>query len=413
MTRWLMRAAACACCVLFGMTTHRCAVAQDPAPPSVQSPQVAEPANAAAPGADESAPLAGAATETQPPLPSEELAEARHELRLRARELEESFGVGSPAEAAWKIYLKWENLVPQLSDDAPTDAASLEKLDEVLFRLRADEQGLEGEPFTNLAAAIERYRDLVPWAEAIETPIDAAAELRKELEGLEESRARDAETPTTETAREISKFLHYLEMWGFRPDLIASIRDRYAHPNVWLHISARMIARVPTEPVNTTEPVRDCILGTTICGEAQTCGKVTLGLCDGADHIALAATLVGQIYSRTTGYHKPVRIQSRSTTDFNAVKRADISDEAFVSRGASAHANTHTTILSIVKLGRQLMHKLVVKIAWKRALSQKPQAEAIASRHAERTIEARFDERLDAVLAVSYTHLTLPTIYSV
>jgi hypothetical protein len=400
MTRLLMRLAVVgACCVLVGHVANRHVVAQEvePAPQVIEAPSLVEPP------ADTLSELVDAAAEAPAPVPSpsEELADARNELRQRARELEESFAADRPQLMAWKEYLKWDKLLLQLSDDAPTDADSLETLNQILRRLRDEEQPVfKGEPFTNLAGAIERYRDIVSWSAQVASESEAEVEKDNDerLKSLKEYFSPQAPTLTTEAARKISEILNAFNLQRILPDLVAVIRDRYLHPNVWLHISARMIARVPTEPVDTTQPVNDCILGTTICGVAHTCGKATLGLCDSPDHIDLVATLVGQINSRTTGYKKPVQIQSRSTTPFHAVKRAEISDEAFTSRGAVAHADTHTTILSIVKVGKQFLHRLIVKIAWKRVRQQKGQAEAIASRHAEKAIEVRFDERLDTNL---------------
>jgi hypothetical protein len=400
MMRLLMRlAAAWLCCVLVGQSVTRRVAAQEAGPPAGPLPQVADAPSAGEPPVDAPVEPGDAAAEASA---IEELAKARDELRQRARELEESFAVDSPKWIALKEHLKWNSLVLHFSDEAPTDADSLEALDQILRRLRDDsEEEFKREPFTNLAKAIERYRGLVSWAAEIASTPPAVLEEDNEegAKRLREILALPATTLTTETARTISEIINSFKLQKIYLDLVAAALDRYSHPNVWIHVSARMIARVPTDPVNTTQPVRDCILGTTIRGEAHTCGNATLGVCPAADHIALVASLVGQIDSRTTGYNKPVRIQSRSTTPFNAAKRAEISPAAFASRRAVAHADTHTTILSIVKVGKQFLHKLIVKIAWKRAREQKEQAEAIASRHAERAIEAGFDERFDAKLA--------------
>lgn len=397
MMRLSMRLAAVwLCCVLVWQSVARRTAAQEPGLPASPSPQVADAPIGSEPAVDAAAAAARAT--------SEELAKARDELRQRARELEESFLADNPKWTALKEYLKWNRLVALFSEDAPTDADSLEVLEQILGRLRDDSQGeFQREPFTNLAMALERYRDLVSWADELAStpPGELLEDNDESAKRLRDVLALPATTLATETALTINKIIDSFQLQKIHLDLVAAALDRYSHPNVWIHISARMITRVPTDPVDTTQPVRDCILGTTIRGEAHTCGNATLGVCPAADHIALVASLVGQIDSRTTGYKKPVRIQSRSTTPFNAAKRAEISPAAFATLRAVAHADTHTTILSIVKVGKQFLHKLIVKIAWKRAREQKAQADAIASRHAEQAIEAQFDEQFDEKLATA------------
>jgi hypothetical protein len=77
-----------------------------------------------------------------------------------------------------------------------------------------------------------------------------------------------------------------------------------------------------------------------------------------------------------------------------------LNDEQFLATPVSARADTHTRIQSINKRGGQFGARLVEKIAWRRAMEQKGQAERISSRHTEERVEREFAETVERDLGL-------------
>lgn len=332
------------------------------------------------------------------PVSEERFAAVRTELSERAEALQAALGRGSAFADEWNRYLHWDKLAPSLSPESEIDARATRDLEEVLSKLRANQPGLELPVFVELAKAIEQCRSLAPWA-AAERSRDTREDYVRLMAAFERQLRRHAKAATTETSWQVGRILGVVEAIGDSPLLASAVRRRYVQPNIYAVGSARLIGRIPTEPVNNRQPVTDCILGTSIYGTANTLGAVRLAPLDAADRVELAVYFSGQTYSSTKGYNKPVRIRSSGVTSFSAAKRVAIADAGFSTGPSSAAAATSTKIKSINKTGGQFGHKLVEKIAWKRAGQQKRQAEQIASRHAEQRIASGFDEQLQATLA--------------
>ena len=62
------------------------------------------------------------------------------------------------------------------------------------------------------------------------------------------------------------------------PSLTAAVRRALSHPNLYLHVSNRLVQSRIGGPISDTSPVRDCILGTSIYGTGWTNGQLTTEL---------------------------------------------------------------------------------------------------------------------------------------
>ncbi|HBE67719.1 MAG TPA: hypothetical protein DDW52_06175 [Planctomycetaceae bacterium] len=182
--------------------------------------------------------------------------------------------------------------------------------------------------------------------------------------------------------------------------LLTELRKLCKRPNLWLFISDDLINAFVDSAVNLppeTQSVDECILGTSIQGTAIVYPAVGIVLRENPSYAALTVKLDGNATSNTIGYQKPVRILATGQSSFWSNKCLDIPN--FVTSPASASACTDTVICSIQKVGRQCLSRLIERIAWKRALQQKPQADLVASRKFARRVETSFDERLDPLMA--------------
>jgi hypothetical protein len=335
--------------------------------------------------------LAWASRGDHTPISPAQFDEVRADLRTKARALEAALARTPQGAKAWTTYLLLDRLQPVLADDFRPTSESLADLDEVLRRFHANQPGLELPVFTNVAKAIARYRSLATWA-ATARVRDSRPLYERYLTDLAKLLERHRERGTVETTRQVARALGVVDSLGQSPDFVKTARSAYAHSNVFGAVSTAFITRAPNRPVDRITPVRDCILGTSIFGSAHTLGGVKYVVENSADSIQLAIYFSGEAHSRTRGFHKPVQVNSTGVTTFWATKTVALTDDQFISTPAVADASTHTQIHSIQKTGGQFAHRLIEKIAWKRAAEQKGQAEAVSSAHTRERVLREFEE---------------------
>jgi hypothetical protein len=206
---------------------------------------------------------------------------------------------------------------------------------------------------------------------------------------------RHGDRPTTETTWEVGRVLGIIEGIGQSADFVSAVRRRYVKPNIQAVVAGSVIRRLPDRRRDELRPVRDCILGTTIIGQASTSTEVEYSLGDSADTIALAIHLTGAADSNNNGFNGPVRIRTRGRTNYYASSLLYLNDDQFVATPVSATADTNTRIQSINKRGGQFGARLVEKIAWQRAMEQKRQAEQVSSRHTEQRVANEFTQTVE------------------
>lgn len=342
--------------------------------------------------------LAWAARGDHLPVTDESLSPIRAKLRNAAQQLENRLGGSNSFAQNWKKFLNWSSLEPHFSDDAAITGQSLRDLDIVLRRFRSNHPGLENSVFVNTADALEQYREVAFW-HALGKRRDTRPLYAKTLLDLEKHVTRNLEKPSVESARQVGKILGTIQQLSHSPQLVKQIQAKFKRPNIWANFSSHALQRLAQRPVSDTTPVRDCILGASVSGTANSNGMLNLRTLPANDHIALELQLVGNIQSDTFSFKKPVRVGSHGSTDFVATKELQISDERFLVLPASTQAHTSTQVRSIKKTGGKFGHRLIEKIARKKVAESKPQAEYIAARHAEQKVSAKFDRQ---VLAAVY-----------
>ena len=339
---------------------------------------------------DDLASLVQQAREDFQPVAPEQLAHARADLTQRMEELERFVRPSTPNGQRWMRYLRWDALQAELAQDGPP---RLEALDATLERLRQNETGLELPQFRRLAEALERYRNLVAvsmWenpAELYGRQLDA---LERDLEAY-----RNEPTPANEAA--LSQRLRILHDLGQAPELVAAIRREYARPNAFIDVSTALVA-AGTEPFNRRERITDSILGTRISGDAHTSGAMEVASIPSEDRAILQFRSRGRSTSQNVGHNGPAVIHSTGHTNFTAIKRVELSDEAFVSLPSQATARTDSDIHSIAKRGGGLGSRIVSNQGWQRARQTKGQTDAIAADHAEDRIERQFNRDVNEEL---------------
>ena len=167
-----------------------------------------------------------------------------------------------------------------------------------------------------------------------------------------------------------------------------AIQHYCVQPNLVGQMSAVVVGAGIVEPVDDTQSLRDCILGTDIQSTAHTVGQTSVELQPDPDRGLLDTLFFGTTHSDNIGYHGPVTIYSSATTRLAACKRLWIEETGLSAYPGVSNAVTEVQICDIQSnKGR----RLVERMAWKRAGQQQGEAEQVASRHAE----ARLNERVD------------------
>ena len=342
------------------------------------------------------------------PVTPRRVAAARQRLERAIVALDDWLGDDKTYREGWHKYLQWSTLQSQLVDRQEVDAKSLRALAQPYRRLRSNQTGLELPVFTDLAAALEHYTNLASMSLArdqqrvYEVRIDELSELLSKYEVA----------PTTEARFAIGQRLGWLDGIEQSPELTAAVRAVLSRPNLYVDVSSGTISHVASRPIRETRPVRELILGTHIRGTALTSGRLDVRLLPSEASARFALDVVGAIEGRTRGYHPPVRIRSSSYTRYTAGKTVEFDGAAIVSQPTWARAQTSSRIHSIRKMGGPFLHRMVERVAWKRAQQQRGRASRIASRKAERRIIRGFDEQVGTAISKAQARyrdsMTLP-----
>ena len=215
----------------------------------------------------------------------------------------------------------------------------------------------------------------------------------KQLDALQKDIEAYHKEPDAQNAARLTQRLRIIDSVGQAPKLVDAVRDDLAHPNAFVNIATAYIA-AGTKAVDRCDPVTDCILGTSIHGDAHTTATVGVASIPSDDKAVLEFTSMGHVWSQNVGYNGPAVIHSTSDTDYTATKRVEFSDAAFTAGPSHTDATADTHVHSIAKQGGGLGSRLVSRIGWNRAMQTKGQVDAVAADHAEDRIDNRFDDEV-------------------
>ena len=232
------------------------------------------------------------------PIDDQQVAAAKAELLASVAALDTYLKSGGKNGAAWKKYLKWDELQAQLTDDAKPNWRTL---NQVYNRLRANHTGLEMPVFSNVADGIQHYYDLA----SINANSEAEQQFAKQLDELANNLEKYAQTPDEPTNLAVGRTVGYLESSGQTPQLVESVRRHYSHPNLWARVSEEFLDTGMSRMVDDTTDVSDVILGTRITGKGKILGQVNVQLVPSTEHAHLKSTLAGRVTSDTVGRNGP------------------------------------------------------------------------------------------------------------
>ena len=316
------------------------------------------------------------------PLTQADLEPIKIELCAAVKRLDDRLAAAGPSGELWRKYLHWNAFQEELGKSAP----KRELLGDVYRRLSGGEEGLNLVWFVEVQRALRQYLRV---SGDIDNP-DVPKVYEQNLDRLAAALKAYAAKPTADDALVISESLRGLNADRQAAQLVQAVENLFRQPNLYVDIDEDVINACLAENVDETEPIQDCILGTSIQGTAHTVGQASAKLAESDRFSVIDTYLAAKAYSNTVGRHGPVCIYSNGTTCIGAIKRLWVDETGLFSFPASSNAVTTTSINDIQSIkGRQFIER----IAWRKAGKQLPQAECVASRHAEARVNERIDQR--------------------
>ncbi len=248
------------------------------------------------------------------PLAADRVQQARTRLGDARQRLAGYLATGTADNAKqWKEYLNWAEMSAEL---AKTEGVDLGKLGQIAARYYRDFPSLEHPRFAEMRAALLEYRTAIAMA--------GDGELREKytarLEELAQCLPQYEQQPTMELSQQIGRLAGWLESAGQAPELVAAVRARYSHPNLYAAVSQRMVSAGIGSDITETSEVKDCILRTSIVGTANMRGRTQARLIDSSDNATIQLLLTGDVHSDNVGYNRGVQIFSQGETHVEATK---------------------------------------------------------------------------------------------
>ena len=322
------------------------------------------------------------------------LASAQSRLATAVSRLGRYLDSGGANGAAWKLYLRFDELSAALRD---AEHAQPDALEHVYERFRADQAGLELPVFHDVTLALRDWLDDL----YRQTHPVAQEDVQRRIEQLTASVESYQQRPDADELAKIAAALGWLSRHGQAGELVASLRERLSRPNLHVHLSQRLITAATDRPADDVEDVRDVILGTTVIGRGHTLGHVRTRLVPSQRYALLETEIEAVNEAQTVGYNGPARVGSVSRTELKGRKRFMLDANGFAVWPADATAQTRSQTYGVWSNKHGCVDRLVRRVAQKRLGQQKASGEQVASQHARGRLARRLDAEANGQLAQS------------
>lgn len=302
---------------------------------------------------------------------------------------------GEENRNAWLAYLDMDPLVEAIDSEAAP--ANLIKEARILHgRLIGTSPGLEMPAVMALRRSVDHFSEAILFS----NPDPSIANLKRQLQVLSKMLQTVDDCPSPDQFNSISQLVAYLNASGQAPQAVQVFRDTFDQPNVAIMIGSTLINEAIGRSVVRKRPVRDCILGTRLVGNALLTGDVraTLIPSDGTARVGLR--LQGTVETKNTGYNGPVRLKTSSFAKIISDRVMIIDANSIQFEEISTQADLSTTI-------DRIDHKLALvrAIAKKQAARKKPAADRIGERKLREQVSSQFTSESNEVNPVTPTEL--------
>ncbi|WP_146513908.1 hypothetical protein [Rubripirellula amarantea] len=297
----------------------------------------------------------------------------------------------------WMQYLDVEPLVSALEEPKALTSSRGSRLIgreavDLRYRLIGVAPGLELTVLKQLRDSTEslidamRFRDGEASVRAISKQLESFADEVREMES----------NPSADDVAKLGQMMALLGSANQTPDLVSAVKSRFRSPNIGIIVSEQVVQSAINRGVNECRPVRDCILGTSIVGNATLGGVVTADVLPAVGSARVQVALNATVTSRNVGYNGPVKLHTVGTGQVAVTRMLHISELGVQAEPAISQASLQTQIVSIdAKL------RLIRRIAKKKAAEQKPAAERIATEKLRQQVGSQFAQQTDEASSIS------------
>ncbi len=335
-----------------------------------------------------------ARTELDPQrLPNLEV--ARQRLTDAIANLDRFLNTNPNSRDGWIRFLRLDAIRKELADNQPNPNVFAE----LEMNMRQNYLGLEFDPFVELRESMVAMARGLQWGSNPEQSIKSLDDrLGKLVELLDES-GEDSDIKRNEA---LGVICNYLYESGQAPTALSAIRSRFDQPNLYLQVREGFINRLIERPISEPSPVRDCILGTSIFGNALLTGNLSADLMPYQGGVSVVLNLNAQVAASSLGYNRGVVIRSTSSSPVHLAKSIQVGMPGHVaSAPASVSTNLQSTIHSI-----QHRLRIIAKLASRKAAQQQPLANSIAEDHLQTRLLTQFNEQVETQLGQLRTRLS-------
>jgi hypothetical protein len=214
----------------------------------------------------------------------------------------------------WRIYLDWQEQERQLAAD-PGDPEFWRATYRLLAR---NHPGLERPEFRAYRAAIRALSDLV---ETAQHP-DPAGEIAASRDELSQMMGGDGQAPQQLDPQQLDRageLLSLLHRRGGSSDFIEKIREPYSHPNVYVAVSEKCLARLANTEIQRDIVINDFFRGSVVRGNGRFVATQTATLSpNGSDHGFVQLGIRGTTTSDTTSAQQGVSVRTHNVLNFES-----------------------------------------------------------------------------------------------
>ncbi len=283
---------------------------------------------------------------------------------------------------AWIKYLRITDVLEGIEDKAK-ESVLAKSAAEVSQRATGLYPGLEVPAVVRVRQAASEYSDALRFSRK-ELIVKA---ISKQLQRYSEQLIELKEQPSQDDIATLGLLLDLLDRLDQQVPLTQTAMSRFSSPNLRVTIDDDIIQRSVGRNVNQSSPVRDCILGTRIVGDALLSGNVTATLLPSIGSVRVQIALAGNISSNNTGYNGPVRLRTSGFGQVHASRVVSVDESGVRLEPVTTTASLTTRIDAI-----EHRLRLVRRIAKKKAAEQKPAADKIARGLLISRVSERFSE---------------------
>ncbi|WP_145167698.1 hypothetical protein [Rubripirellula lacrimiformis] len=293
--------------------------------------------------------------------------------------------------AAWLQYLDFGPLRDILGTEDSAVAAAREAID-MRYRLVGTTPGLELTVLRNLRSDLEQLIEAV----RLRDPDRAKDLVAKQMTAIAEKIREMDDSPSADDVSTLGAVIGLLKSSGQADDVVQSVRNRFGRPNMAVLVGESTVQSLVNRAVDQTRPVRDCILGTRIVGNASLNGFVTADLVPALGEFQIQVALTGCVSSINTGYNGPVVLRTSGVGSVYVSRVLHIRESGVAADPAMVQASLRTNIDAI-----EHRMRLVRRIARKKAAEQKPGADRIAVEKLRTQVGAQFVKETDQASAIT------------